>query len=270
MSYAPNSRGRAAPALPASLPALRSYEYWLIVYRRIFRGTIASSILNPVLYLTAMGVGLGKVVNHGAHPLPVPYLDFVAPGLLAAVAMQVATIESSFPVRSGVLWSKSYYAMLATPLRIGDMLLGHLLYVATRSASVTGVYLLIITMFGVVHSALALLAVPIGVLLGLSLAGFVSALAITAEQDPFNPLFRFGIMPMFLFSGTFFPVTRLPHGLREVAYATPLWNAVDFVRGCTLGTLTLSRALVHVVYFAAVIAAGVYVAHRAYRKKLIE
>jgi lipooligosaccharide transport system permease protein len=250
--------------------ALRSYEYWLIVYRRIFKGTIASSILNPLLYLTAMGVGLGKVVNHGAHPLGVPYLDFVAPGLLAAVAMQVATIESSFPIRGAVLWTKSYYAMLASPLRIVDMLLGHLLYIATRSAMVTGVYLLIITFFGVLHSALALLAIPIGVLLGLSLAGWVSALAINAEKDPFNPLFRFVIMPMFLFSGTFFPITRLPHVLREVAYATPLWNAVDFDRAATLGTLTWSRGLLHVAYFVVVIAAGVYVAHSAYRKKLIK
>jgi lipooligosaccharide transport system permease protein len=217
-----------------------------------------------------MGVGLGKVVNHGAHPLGVPYLDFVAPGLLAAVAMQVATIESSFPIRGAVLWTKSYYAMLASPLRIVDMLLGHLLYIATRSAMVTGVYLLIITFFGVLHSALALLAIPIGVLLGLSLAGWVSALAINAEKDPFNPLFRFVIMPMFLFSGTFFPITRLPHVLREVAYATPLWNAVDFDRAATLGTLTWSRGLLHVAYFVVVIAAGVYVAHSAYRKKLIK
>jgi lipooligosaccharide transport system permease protein len=249
--------------------AFRAYEYWLIVYKRIFRGTIASSILNPVLYLTAMGVGLGKVVNHGAHPLGVPYLDYVAPGLLAAVGMQVAAIESSFPVRAGVHWNKNYYAMLATPLRVVDLLLGHLLYVATRAAMVTGVYLAIIAAFGVVHSPLALLSLPVGVLLGLSFAGYISAIAIVAEQDPFNPLFRFAIMPMFLFSGTFFPVTRLPHGLREVAYATPLWNAVDFVRGATLGTLTVSRGLAHVAYFVVVIAIGVAVAYWGYRKKLV-
>jgi lipooligosaccharide transport system permease protein len=150
------------------------------------------------------------------------------------------------------------------------MLMGHLLYIATRAAMVTGVYLLIVTFFGVVHSAFAVLAIPIGVLLGLSLAGWVSALAIHAENDPFNPLFRFVVMPMFLFSGTFFPITRLPHGLREMAYATPLWNAVDFDRAATLGTLTWSRGLLHVVYFLIVIGAGVYVAHRAYRKKLIK
>ncbi len=249
--------------------AFRAYEYWLIVYKRIFRGTIASSILNPVVYLAAMGVGLGKVVNHGAHPLGVPYLDYVAPGLLAAVGMQVASIESAFPVRGAVLWNKNYYAMLATPLRVADLLFGHLLYVATRAAMVTAVYLLIITAFGVVHSPLALLAVPVGVLLGLSFAGYISALAITAERDPFNPLFRFVIMPMFLFSGTFFPISQLPHGLREVAYATPLWNAVDFVRGSTLGTLTWSHGLLHLAYFVVVIAGGVFVAYRGYRKKLV-
>jgi lipooligosaccharide transport system permease protein len=249
--------------------SLRAYEYWLVVYKRIFRGTIASSILNPVLYLAAMGVGLGKVVNHGAHPLGVPYLDFVAPGLLGAVAMQVACIESSFPIRAAVIWNKNYEAMLATPLRTRDLLFGHLLYVATRAAVVSGIYLLIITIFGVVHSALALLAIPVGVLLALSFAGFVSALAILAEKDPFNPLFRFVITPLFLFSGTFFPVTRLPHVLREIAYATPLWNAVDFIRGATLDTLTWQRSLLHVAYFLAVIAVGVVVADRAYRKKLV-
>jgi lipooligosaccharide transport system permease protein len=249
--------------------ALRAYEYWLVVYKRIFRGTIASSILNPVLYLAALGVGLGKVVNNGAHPLGVPYLDYVAPGMLAAVGMQVATIESSFPIRGAVLWGKQYYSMLATPLRIGDLLAGHLLYVATRAAMVTATYLAIIAAFGAVHSPLALFAIPVGILLGLSFAGPVSGLAIAAERDPFNPLFRFVITPMFLFSGTFFPVTQLPHVLRELAYATPLWNAVDCVRGLTLGTATLQRTLLHVAYFLVVIPIGVWIAHRAYRKKLI-
>ena len=249
--------------------ALRACEYWLVVYKRIFRGTITSSILNPVIYLAAMGVGLGKVVNNGAHPLGVPYLDYVAPALLAVVAMQVSCIESAFPIRSAVVWNKNYEAMLATPLRVGDLLVGHLLYVATRAAMVTGVYLVIITLFGVVHSPLALLAVPVGVLLGLSFAGFVSALAITAERDPFNALFRFVITPLFLFSGTFFPLSRLPGVLRDLAYATPLWNAVDFIRGATLDTLSVDRALLHVAYFVVVIALGIVVAQRAYRRKLV-
>ena len=80
--------------------ALRAYEYWMYSYRRVWRGTFMSSLLNPVLYLTALGVGLGKLVNRGATPLGVPYLEFVAPGMLAATAMQIAAIEGSFPIRA--------------------------------------------------------------------------------------------------------------------------------------------------------------------------
>jgi lipooligosaccharide transport system permease protein len=249
--------------------ALRVYGYWFASYKRIWRGTIASSVLNPVLYLTALGVGLGKLVNQGASPLGVPYIDFVAPGLLAAVAMQVCTIEGAFPIRSAVLWGKQYWAMLSTPLRAGDLLAGHMLWVSTRAAMVSAIYLVVISVFGAVHSALAVFTIPVGVLVGLAFALPVSAIAITAQRDPFNPLFRFGITPLFLFSGTFFPITRLPHGLRELAYATPLWHGVDLMRGLTLGTATLPRSLVPVAYFAVWIAIATWFAYRAYRKKLI-
>jgi len=249
--------------------ALRAYAYWFASYRRIWRGTLASSVLNPVLYLAALGVGLGKLVNKGATPLGVPYLDFVAPGLLAAVAMQVCTIEGAFPIRSAVLWGRQYWAMLATPLRAIDLLFGHLLWVATRAAMVTAIYLAVISAFGAVQSPLAILTLPVGVLIGLSFAIPVSAIAITAEKDPFNPLFRFGVTPLFLFSGTFFPITRLPHGLRELAYATPLWHGVDLMRSLTLGTATPLRSLVHVAYFAVWISVATGLAYRAYRKKLI-
>src|SRR5581483_5319582 len=132
--------------------ALRVYEYWLVSYRRIWRGTIASSVLNPVLYLTALGVGLGRVVNKGAHPLGIPYLWYVAPGMLAAVAMQVAAIEAAFPVHAAVRWSRQYFAMLATPLRVRDLISGHLLYVATRAAMTGVIYLVVISAFGAVRS----------------------------------------------------------------------------------------------------------------------
>jgi lipooligosaccharide transport system permease protein len=247
---------------------LRAYEYWLIVYRRIWRGTIASSVLNPVLYLTALGVGLGQIVKH--RTLGVSYVDFVAPGMLAAVAMQVSSIESAFPVRGAVEWNKQYFSMLATPLRVRDLISGHLLYVATRAAMVTSIYLAVIAAFGAVHSGWAVLAIPVGVLCGLAYGAPVSALAVYAERDPFNPLFRFGIMPMFLFSGTFFPVTQLPHGLREVAYAIPLWHAVDLTRSLTLGHPHLLRAVGHVAYLLAWIVAGVWITYRAHRARLVK
>jgi lipooligosaccharide transport system permease protein len=249
---------------------LRAYEYWLVVYRRVWRGTVMSSILNPVLYLTAMGVGLGTIVNKGrGTPLGIPYLDFVAPGMLAAVAMQIGAIESSFPVRGAIKWNRQYFAMLATPLRVADLVGGHLLYVATRVAVAATLYLAAITAFGAVHSPLALLGVPLCVLIGLSFAGPISAVSAWADTEVFNPLFRFVVTPMFLFSGSFFPVTRLPHGLREIAYATPLWHGVDLMRHLTLGTATWGWSLMHVGYLALWAAAGVFAARLAYRKALV-
>jgi lipooligosaccharide transport system permease protein len=249
--------------------SLRAYEYWLAVYRRVWRGTIFTSVLNPVLYLSALGIGLGKLVNGGANPLGVPYLDFVAPGLLAAVGMQIATIESSFPVRGAIRWNRQYHAMLATPLRVRDLVTGHLLYVATRVAIASAVYLAVIAGFGAVRSPLAVLAWPVVVLVGLAFAAPVSALSAWAENEIFNPLFRFAITPMFLFSATFFPVTRLPQGLRELAYVTPLWHGVDLVRHLTLGTATLGLSLLHVAYLALWFLAGVALACRAYAGRLV-
>lgn len=251
--------------------ALRAYEYWLVVYRRVWRGTVMSSLLNPVLYLTALGIGLGKIVNRGggSATLGIPYLDFVAPGMLAAVAMQVGAIESSFPVTGAIKWNRQYLAMLATPLRIADLVGGHLLYVSTRVAVSAVLYLAAISAFGAVHSPLAVLGIPLCILIGLAFAGPVSALSAWAEEELFNPLFRFAIMPMFLFSGSFFPVTRLPHGLRELAYATPLWHGVDLMRHLTLGTATLGWSAMHVAYLAFWAAAGVWLARAAYRKRLV-
>jgi lipooligosaccharide transport system permease protein len=248
--------------------ALRAYEYWLYSYRRVWRGTFMASVLNPVLYLTALGVGLGKLVNRGATPLGVPYLDFVAPGMLAATAMQIAAIEGAFPIRAAITWSRTYHGMLATPLRVADLIAGHLLYVATRVAGAAIVYLIVIVAFGAVHSWAAVFAPVVAVALGLAFAAPVSAISAWAEGEVFNPLFRFVITPMFLFSGTFFPVTRLPHGLRELAYATPLWHGVDLCRELTLGNVHLVRALVHVGYLLALVVGGLIWAHRTYGRRL--
>jgi lipooligosaccharide transport system permease protein len=248
--------------------ALRAYEYWLYSYRRVWRGTFMSSLLNPVLYLTALGIGLGKLVNRGGTPLGVPYLEFVAPGMLAATSMQIAAIEGSFPIRAAIVWTRSYHGMLATPLRVPDLVAGHLLYVATRVAAAAAVYLGVITAFGAVHSWYALFAPLVAVTIGVAFAAPVSALSAWADEEVFNPLFRFVITPMFLFSGTFFPVTRLPHGLRELAYATPLWNGVAVVRSLTLGTASLT-ALLHVAYLLAFAAAGFVLSYRAHRGKLV-
>ncbi|HJU48470.1 MAG TPA: ABC transporter permease [Gaiellaceae bacterium] len=258
--------------MSALAPALHAYEFWLAQYRRVWRGTVISSLLNPVFYLAALGIGLGTLVDDGnGGPGGVPYLDFVAPGLVAAAAMQVAATESSFPVMAAFKWTRQYHAMLATPLRVRDVLLGHLTFIATRVVIVSSIYLAAVAAFGGVGSPLGVLAVPVALLVGLAFAGpIVTWAASTEANDWFNPLFRFFIVPMFLFSGTFFPVTELPRLLEWVAYATPLWHGVDLTRQLTLGDVRAGSALLHVAYLLAWTVVGAALALRAYRRRLIK
>jgi lipooligosaccharide transport system permease protein len=249
--------------------AFRVYEGWLMGYRRTWRGSVVSSVLNPVLYLTALGIGLGKLVNRGGA-LGIPYIEFVAPGMLAVVAMQIGTFESSYPVMASIRWTRQYHAILATPLRVRDIVLGHQLYVASRVGMAAGIYLVALTAFDAIRSPWAVLAWPAAILLGVSFAAPVSAFSAWLERDEgFNALFRFGITPLFLFSGTFFPLSRLPHGIRELAYVTPLWHGVDLMRHLTLGNPHLWPSLGHVAYMLLWFVVGLRLAERTHTKKLI-
>ena len=250
--------------------SLRVYEFWLVQYRRAWRGTVITSIINPVFYLGALGVGLGSIVNKsGGQPLGVPYLDFVAPGLLAAAAMQIASGESTWPVMASFRWTRQYFAMQATPLGVRDIFVGHQLYMASRIAATSAIYLAIIAAFGAVNSWLAVLTLPAVTLLGLAFTVPTAAYAATQNADgAFVPYNRFVIVPMFLFSGTFFPVSRLPLPLEWLAYATPLWHGVDLCRELTLGNVHVLRALGHAAYLLLFVVAGYIWGQRTYTQRL--
>jgi lipooligosaccharide transport system permease protein len=250
--------------------SLRVYEFWLVQYRRAWRGTVITSIINPVFYLGALGVGLGSIVNKsGGQPLGVPYLDFVAPGLLAAAAMQIASGESTWPVMASFRWTRQYFAMQATPLSVRDIFVGHQLFMASRIAATSAIYLAIIAAFGGVNSWLAVFTLPAVTLLGLAFTVPTAAYAATQNSDgAFVPYNRFIIVPMFLFSGTFFPVSRLPLPLEWLAYATPLWHGVDVCRELTLGNVHLLRALGHVAYLLLFVVAGYVWGLRTYARRL--
>jgi lipooligosaccharide transport system permease protein len=249
---------------------LRVYEFWLVQYRRAWRGTVITSVINPVFYLGALGVGLGSIVNKsGGQPLGVPYLDFVAPGMLAAAAMQIAAGEATWPVMASFRWTRQYFAMQATPLGVRDIFLGHQLYMASRVAATSAIYLVIITAFGAVDSWLAVFTLPVVVLLGLAFTVPTAAYAATQNSDgAFVPYNRFIIVPMFLFSGTFFPVTRLPLPLEWLAYATPLWHGVNLCRELTLGNVDMLGAVGHVAYLLVLVVAGYAWGLRTYTRRL--
>ena len=249
---------------------LRVYEFWLLQYRRVWRATVIGSVINPVFYLGALGVGLGTLVNRSSgQSLGVPYIDFVAPGMLAATAMQIAAGEATWPVMGSFRWTRQYFAMASTPLGVRDIVTGHQLWMTTRVAATSAVYLAVIAAFGGINSYLGILTLPVAVLLGLAFTTPTAAYAATVESDSaFVPYNRFVIVPMFLFSGTFFPVSRLPLPLEWLAYTTPLWHGVDLCRELTLGNVHLLRALGHVGYLLLFVIAGLVWGERTYKQRL--
>jgi lipooligosaccharide transport system permease protein len=244
-------------------------RYWMYQYKRTWRGSMTTSFLYPVLYLAAMGLGLGSLVKHPvageAH-----YLDFLAPGLLASTAMQIGGNEAMYPVMAAIKWLRTYFAMLATPLTVIDVLVGHLAWIALRLVMVTSIYLVIMAAFGTVHSALAILALPVGVLTGLAFAAPIAAFAAAQQNDTgFTTIYRFGLIPLFLFSGTFFPIAQLPGWLQIVAQATPLYHGVALCRGLVLGHVGLAAAGAHLAYLVALATAGFVLAIGTYRRRLV-
>ena len=182
-------------------PAVSVLERYARVYRRTWRGGIVITLVSPVLFLLSMGVGLGSFVDKGGGGTAldgVSYLAFLAPGLMAAQAMQTAANETTFPVMAGIVWDKTYEAMLATPIRVADLLAGHLGWVTLRLLMVTTAYCAVMIAFGAPRSPLVVLAIPCAVLLGLAFAGPIMAFSATRRNDAgFNALFRFVITPLF-------------------------------------------------------------------------
>jgi len=261
-----------APSWPSSSRTWSAFRCWLTRYRRIWRSSVWSSVLGPVFYLGAMGLGLGSLVNkHGTASLGgVSYLAFVAPAILASGAMNTGMGEASWPVFGSIKWNKIYIGAQASPLRPADIFRGHLMFMTMRLAMNAAVTIMFMWAFGAVRSAWVVLAWPVAVLTGVAFAAPVAAWAVLAKNElSFVYIFRFGIMPLMLFSGTFFPLSQLPGWLRPVAYATPLWHGVALCRALSLGTgLGPLEALGHVAYLAALSAIGIWAGGRAYRRRL--
>lgn len=252
--------------------ATRPLEFFFAQYRKVWRGTAITSIVTPVVYLLALGIGLGSFVGDiTVGGTTYSYVAFVAPGLLAATAMQVGAIESSWPVLSAIKWSRQYHAMLATPLRVGDVLAGHQAWVALRVFTTVTIYFVVIALpFSAVESWWGILAIPVAVLVGTSFSASIAAWGARTELDTsFVAIFRFVVLPMFLFSGTFFPISRLPAVLQVVALLTPLWHGVNVCRQLTLGQIDAGSVVASVVFLVAWTVAALTVAHITYRRRLV-
>jgi lipooligosaccharide transport system permease protein len=268
--------GSTAVGVPtaARLPPLaagRVLAYFLVSYRRTWRGSAFSGFVSPLLYLGSLGFGLGALVDAGSHGGVdgVPYALFVAPGVLVATAMQTAIGESTYPVMSAIVWQRTYFGMIVTPLRVVDVLIGHLAFIALRLLMVSASFAVVGVLLGAFRSWWVLAAVPIAVLTGIAHAGPVMAYAARLETDAgFAVIFRLVMVPLFLFAGTFFPVDQLPVPLRPVAWVTPLWHGTQSVRGLLLGQGDGWSLLGHLGYLSLWVAVGVALAARQYRRRL--
>lgn len=238
-------------ALPLSL---RVVEAELRIYKRTWRGSVFSSFVNPILYLLAMGVGLGTLVDAN---LPeglegVSYLAFLAPGLLVATAMQTGAGEGAWKVMAGIKWQQTWNARLATPIGIGSLTFGHLLWSSLRVAMVSVSFGIVMVAFGVASPLETLGALVPAMLVGISMAAMTTAFTSRLEDQAGLPMFfRFVVIPMFLFSGVFFPITQLPGWLQPVAYVTPVFHGVELARSIALGVTPAVDPWVSVMYLVA-------------------
>ena len=257
----------------AARPTLRVFQRNFMVYRRVWHRSMFFGFLQPFMFLTAMGLGLTALMG-GATPSALlgggGYTDFLGPGLLAAMAMQTSTFESTYPIMNKIMWGRNYEAMLATPLRTRNLLLGELSWICFRVLTLAVVFMVVLFIFGIVRTPLALLAIPVAVLTAFGFSS--SIIAFTARQKRndtgFTWLFRFVINPLFFLSDTFFPIASMPAAVQVVAWATPLYHAVDLIRGLVLDRLDLATAPWHLAYLVAFAAIGFWLADWSLERRL--
>jgi lipooligosaccharide transport system permease protein len=245
------------------------YRNWL-VYRRLWHRSLAFGFLQPVLFLTAMGIGLGAIIPQNTSAFGgFDYITWLGPGLLAAMAMQTATFESTYPIMNKIMWGRNYEAMLSTPIQVRNIVWGELGWSAFRIGTLATVFFVVLMAFGITQSPLALLAIPFTILIGLAFSSCLIAFTATQKNDVgFSAVFRFIINPLFLFSGTFFPLTNMPEALQFVAWLTPLFHGVQLVRGAVLDTLEPLPSLVSLTYLLVMFGIGAFLAERNLTRRM--
>lgn len=263
---------RTSSAAPSRRGALFVAEYRMRNMWKWKSSIIAFGLGNPILYLASIGLGVGLLVDQSSGGVDgVPYLVFLAPALLAAAAIQGGQDETTFPTISGFIWNKLFFAMRATSLTGGQIADGVLIAAAVRVVFTTVCYWIVLFAFGAVEWTSAFTLIAVSTLAGLCWAALMQAVAanVTNEDAFFAISWRLIIMPMFLFSGTFYPLSSLPLALQWIGWISPLWHATQLGRWLSYGMpLEPWQAIVSVVYLLAMGVVGVVLARRRYERRL--
>jgi len=250
----------------------RSWWNHAAFFAQTWRGSLTTTILFPIFYLAALGVGVGHLVAHH-HGLVEghTYLGYIAPTLLATTAMQLGEGESMWPVLAAVKWIRTYHAAAATPLEPEDILAGKLAWVVTRALGTGVVYTAVIGGFGALHSWWSLSLPLIAGLVTLAFSAPLVAFAASVQSDAsFAVIYRMAFVPMFLFSATFYPVSAYPGYLRPVVQFVPLYHGVALARAAAFGEGSLGPQLAHVAVLAAISAAGIIWGRHTMRRRLVD
>jgi lipooligosaccharide transport system permease protein len=262
--------GRILPPAPfRSRRATRLIERNLMVYRRTWL-IIVSGFFEPLFYLLSIGVGIGKLVGpvHGPGGHPIGYEAFVAPALLAASSMNGAIYDSTMNVFFKMKYSKIYDAVLSTPMGPTDVALGEIGWALIRGSLYATVFLGVMVGRGDVASWWAVLVLPCAVLIGFGFASLGMAATTFMRSWTDFDMVQLAVLPLFLFSATFYPLSTYPRALQFVVQATPLYHGVALVRGLCTGVVG-PGLLVHACYFAVMGFVGLRVAARRIEQRLL-
>jgi lipooligosaccharide transport system permease protein len=245
----------------------RRYGAWYVaehrfrVMRSYLQTVLVTGFGNPVLYLLAMGLGLGSLVSASMGPNAVDgvsYLAFVAPALLCTAAVTVASEEFTYPIMLGFKWNPTFFGINASPIAPGQIIDGVVIAVVARLLGTSAVYYLFMVLFGAVPDPWGWVSILIGTLGGLAFGAPIMAYVATLEQDTgqIAMLMRFVLLPLSLFSGTFFPLTSMPDYLQWIGWISPLWHSTELSRVFTYGMdEPLWLSVVHVLYLVALFVA---------------
>jgi len=245
--------------------AFRVWQRHWLVYTKLYKTSFALNFAEPALYLVAMGFGLGAFVSdiHGR-----PYINFIAPGIVASSSVFAAVYECTYGTYIRMTFQKTFDAILATPVNLDDLILGELLWGATKSVIFGITITIVITLFGLVESPLIVLAVPF-----IFLGGFIFAelslifCAIVPGIDSFSYFYTLFMTPLFLFSGIFFPLDAMPQVVAKLAFFSPLYHLVNICRAFSAGTV--APALGSIVWIVVCTTALAPFPFRLMRKRVI-
>ena len=237
------------------------------MWRRLLAPSLLLNFGEPFIYLLGLGFGLGRFIGELGG---MPYLTFLASGLVASSCMNTVSFEGMYSVFTRMVPQQTYEAMLATPLEVDDIVAGEMLWCATKGLINSTAILLVAFALGAVEHWTAFACVPLFVLIGLCFAGPAMLMAaLSPSYDFFNYYFTLVLTPMFIFSGVFYPVSTLPEAARAVVEVLPLAHAIALVRPLVSGQ-ELSNVAVHVAVLAAYAAVGYYAATVFVRRRLIK